>query len=79
MHSIIAQPVMADAAALDGAGGGYIGGLFERLLFFGLGFGARDHCFDGLALDRVDHDIGYHHPGFVSSGLGQRLFNSNLW
>ncbi len=39
MHSIIAQPVMADAAALDGAGGGYIGGLFERLLFFGLGFG----------------------------------------
>ena len=38
MHSIIAQPVMADAAALDGAGGGYIGGLFERLLFFGFGF-----------------------------------------
>src|SRR5271157_4084794 len=38
MHSIIAQPVMADAAALDGAGGGYIGGIFERLLFFGLGF-----------------------------------------
>ncbi len=38
MHSIIAQPVMADVAALDGAGGGYIGGIFERLLFFGLGF-----------------------------------------
>jgi len=38
MHSIIAQPVMADAAALDGAGGGYVGGIFERLLFFGLGF-----------------------------------------
>ena len=38
MHSIIAQPVMADAAAFDGVGGGYIGGLFERLLFFGFGF-----------------------------------------
>ncbi len=38
MHSIIAQPVMADVAALAGAGGGYIGGIFERLLFFGLGF-----------------------------------------
>src|SRR5271157_5531390 len=38
LHSIIAQPVMADVAALDGAGGGYIGGIFERLLFFGLGF-----------------------------------------
>ena len=38
MHSIIAQPVMADVAANDGAGGGYIGGLFERLLFFGFGF-----------------------------------------
>ncbi len=38
MHSIIAQPVMADVAALDGAGGGYIGSVFERLLFFGLGF-----------------------------------------
>jgi S-DNA-T family DNA segregation ATPase FtsK/SpoIIIE len=37
MHSIIAAPVMADVAANDGAGGGYIGGLFERLLFFGLG------------------------------------------
>src|SRR5258707_7699380 len=37
MHSIIAQPIMADAAARDGAGGGYIGGLFERLLWFGLG------------------------------------------
>ncbi len=39
MHSIIAQPVMADVAALDGAGGGYIGGIFERLLFFGLVLG----------------------------------------
>jgi S-DNA-T family DNA segregation ATPase FtsK/SpoIIIE len=38
MHSIIAQPEMANVAANDGAGGGYIGGLFERLLFFGLGF-----------------------------------------
>ena len=38
MHSIIAQPVMADVAALAGAGGGYIGGIFERLFFFGLGF-----------------------------------------
>jgi len=38
MHSIIAQPVMADAAAKDGAGGGYIGGLLEKFLFFGFGF-----------------------------------------
>ncbi len=38
LHSIIAQPQMANEAALDGAGGGYIGGLFERLLFFGFGF-----------------------------------------
>jgi S-DNA-T family DNA segregation ATPase FtsK/SpoIIIE len=37
MHSIIADPTMAQAAAMDGAGGGYIGGVFERVLFFGLG------------------------------------------
>ena len=37
MHSIIAAPEMALVAARDGAGGGYIGGLFERLLWFGLG------------------------------------------
>jgi S-DNA-T family DNA segregation ATPase FtsK/SpoIIIE len=37
LHSIIAAPEMADVAARDGAGGGYIGGLFERLLWFGLG------------------------------------------
>jgi DNA segregation ATPase FtsK/SpoIIIE, S-DNA-T family len=37
LHSIIAQPVMADAAARDGAGGGYIGGVFEQLLFTYLG------------------------------------------
>jgi S-DNA-T family DNA segregation ATPase FtsK/SpoIIIE len=37
MHSIIAQPQMAQVAANDGAGGGAIGGLFERVLWFGLG------------------------------------------
>ena len=37
MHSIVAAPEMAVVAARDGAGGGYIGGLFERLLWFGLG------------------------------------------
>jgi S-DNA-T family DNA segregation ATPase FtsK/SpoIIIE len=37
MHSIIAAPELAMVAAHDGAGGGYIGGLFERLLWFGLG------------------------------------------
>jgi S-DNA-T family DNA segregation ATPase FtsK/SpoIIIE len=37
MHSIIAAPEMAMVAAQDGAGGGYIGGFFERLLWFGLG------------------------------------------
>lgn len=37
MHSIIAQPQMATVAAQDGAGGGYVGGLFERVLWFGLG------------------------------------------
>jgi DNA segregation ATPase FtsK/SpoIIIE, S-DNA-T family len=37
MHAIIAEPEMAQVAALDGAGGGYIGGVFERVLWFGLG------------------------------------------
>jgi S-DNA-T family DNA segregation ATPase FtsK/SpoIIIE len=37
MHTIIAEPEMAQVAALDGAGGGYIGGVFERVLWFGLG------------------------------------------
>jgi DNA segregation ATPase FtsK/SpoIIIE, S-DNA-T family len=37
MHSIIAQPEMAQVAALDGVGGGYIGGVFERILWFSLG------------------------------------------
>jgi S-DNA-T family DNA segregation ATPase FtsK/SpoIIIE len=37
MHSIIAAPEMAIVAARDGAGGGYIGGFFERVLWFGLG------------------------------------------
>jgi S-DNA-T family DNA segregation ATPase FtsK/SpoIIIE len=37
MHSIIAQPQMAQVAANDGAGGGVIGGLLERVLWFGLG------------------------------------------
>ncbi|MCL4529944.1 MAG: DNA translocase FtsK, partial [Chloroflexi bacterium] len=37
MHAIIAQPEMAQVAAQDGAGGGYIGGVLERVLWFGLG------------------------------------------
>jgi DNA segregation ATPase FtsK/SpoIIIE, S-DNA-T family len=39
MHSIIAQPAMADNAALDGAGGGYIGSVIERALFNSIGTG----------------------------------------
>ncbi len=39
MHSIIADPQMAQVAAMDGAGGGYIGGVLERVLWFGLGPG----------------------------------------
>src|SRR5919109_641686 len=37
MHSIIASPEMAGQAAIDGAGGGYIGSLFERALFNSFG------------------------------------------
>ena len=37
MHALLATPEMAEVAALDGVGGGYIGSLFERLLWFGLG------------------------------------------
>ncbi|HEY5984320.1 MAG TPA: DNA translocase FtsK [Anaerolineales bacterium] len=37
MHSIVAAPEMASVAARDGAGGGYMGGFFERALWFGLG------------------------------------------
>jgi DNA segregation ATPase FtsK/SpoIIIE, S-DNA-T family len=37
MHAIVAAPEAALAAARDGAGGGYIGSLFERLLWFSLG------------------------------------------
>ena len=68
MHSIIAQPVMADVAALDGAGGGYIGGLFERLLFFGFGFWGAVIILAGLVLDCIDHDVGYNDPRFISLG-----------
>ena len=39
MHSIIAAPAFADQAALDGAGGGYIGSLLEKVLFNSLGAG----------------------------------------
>jgi DNA segregation ATPase FtsK/SpoIIIE, S-DNA-T family len=39
MHSIIASPDMAGQAAIDGAGGGYIGSLFERALFNSFGTG----------------------------------------
>ena len=37
MHSIVAAPAMADQAALDGAGGGVIGSVFEKVLFNYLG------------------------------------------
>ncbi len=37
LHSIEAAPEVALAAANDGVGGGYIGSLFERLLWFSLG------------------------------------------
>ena len=39
MHSIIAAPSMADQAAMDGAGGGYMGAMFEKALFKYLGAG----------------------------------------
>ena len=39
MHSIIAAPEMAEQAALDGAGGGYIGSFFVIILFNSLGTG----------------------------------------
>jgi len=37
MHSIVAPVELAEQAALDGWGGGYIGSLFERILFNSLG------------------------------------------
>ncbi|HAV78261.1 MAG TPA: cell division protein FtsK [Anaerolineae bacterium] len=37
MHSAIAAPEMAEQAAMDGAGGGFIGSTFERVLFNYLG------------------------------------------
>ena len=37
LHAIVAAPGAALTAARDGAGGGYIGSVFERLLWFGLG------------------------------------------
>ena len=39
MHTIIAAPELADQAAMDGAGGGFIGGAFQKFLFdlFGRG------------------------------------------
>jgi DNA segregation ATPase FtsK/SpoIIIE, S-DNA-T family len=39
MHFVIAAPSLADQAAMDGAGGGYIGAMFEKFMFnyFGMG------------------------------------------
>ena len=37
MHALTAVPEMAEQAALAGLGGGYVGSLFERLLWFSLG------------------------------------------
>ena len=39
MHSVIVAPELADQAALDGWGGGYIGSSFEKILFNNLGAG----------------------------------------
>jgi hypothetical protein len=39
MHSIIATPDMAGQAAIDGAGGGHVGSLFERAMFNSFGAG----------------------------------------
>jgi S-DNA-T family DNA segregation ATPase FtsK/SpoIIIE len=39
MHAMIATPDLAEQAALDGVGGGYIGSQFEKLLWLGLGSG----------------------------------------
>jgi len=39
MHAVIAAPELADQAALDGVGGGYIGSKFEQILWLGLGSG----------------------------------------
>jgi len=39
MHAIIATPELAEQAALDGVGGGYIGSVLERALWLGLGPG----------------------------------------
>jgi len=39
MHAIVAAPEFADRAALDGAGGGYFGSFFEKILFNSLGAG----------------------------------------
>jgi len=39
MHASIAEPAMAEQAAFDGAGGGYIGSWIERVLFNNLGTG----------------------------------------
>jgi S-DNA-T family DNA segregation ATPase FtsK/SpoIIIE len=36
-HALVADAEQAEAAARRGAGGGYIGGILERLLWFGLG------------------------------------------
>ncbi len=50
MHSIIAAPEMAEVAALDGVGGGYFGGLIERILFFSLGTGGAIVSFVAWAI-----------------------------
>lgn len=39
MHALFFTPEMATQAALDGVGGGYLGSLFERWLWLGLGSG----------------------------------------
>jgi len=40
LHALVASPEGAEAAALAGAGGGALGGLFQRILWYGLGAGA---------------------------------------
>ena len=63
MHSIEAAPEAAQAAAGDGVGGGYIGSLFERLLWFSLGgWGAI------VAAHGVDAAGSHHDPGCDREG-----------
>src|SRR5260221_10147826 len=53
MHALIAAPELADQAALDGAGGGYFGRFFEKILFNRLGGGGACVAFISWAVITV--------------------------